>query len=84
MKSGKIYRKIGFKASPISGGIFSLFFFHKSCYHAFEFTINILVTGEQSETKNGLLGKCKISAKVATACETSTLIGSTSRLFPRF
>ncbi|MDE5087829.1 MAG: hypothetical protein O4805_12065 [Trichodesmium sp. St16_bin2-tuft] len=35
------------------------------------------------QTKNGLLGKCKTTAKVETACETSTRIGATARLFPR-
>ncbi|MDE5122547.1 MAG: hypothetical protein O4965_21825 [Trichodesmium sp. St19_bin1] len=35
------------------------------------------------QTKNGLLGKCKTTTKVATACETSTLIGATARLFTR-
>ncbi|MDE5116728.1 MAG: hypothetical protein O4965_28985 [Trichodesmium sp. St19_bin1] len=33
--------------------------------------------------KNGLLGKCKTTAKVAAASETSTRIGATARLFPR-
>ncbi|MDE5118040.1 MAG: hypothetical protein O4860_12790 [Trichodesmium sp. St2_bin2_1] len=35
------------------------------------------------QTKNGLLGKCKTTAKVGTACEMSTRIGATARLFPR-
>ena len=43
----------------------------------------MLVTGGQSQTKNGRVGKCKTTAKVATVCETSTRIGATARLFPR-
>ncbi|MDE5087136.1 MAG: hypothetical protein O4805_08250 [Trichodesmium sp. St16_bin2-tuft] len=35
------------------------------------------------QTKNGLVGKCKTTAKVAAACETSTRIGAKARLFPR-
>ncbi|MDE5089071.1 MAG: hypothetical protein O4805_18880 [Trichodesmium sp. St16_bin2-tuft] len=35
------------------------------------------------QTKNGLLGKCKTTAKVAAAFETSTRIRATARLFPR-
>ncbi|WP_293081712.1 RNA-guided endonuclease TnpB family protein [Okeania sp. SIO3B5] len=41
--------------------------------------INILVAGGHSETKNGRGGKCKTTAKVATACETSTHRGVTAR-----
>ena len=40
---------------------------------------NILVAGGHTERKNGRVGKCKITAKVATACETSTRIGATAR-----
>ena len=43
----------------------------------------ILVAGGLTEKKNGRFGKCKISAKVATACETLARIGATARLFPR-
>ncbi|MCL2935593.1 MAG: hypothetical protein MGU50_02885 [Trichodesmium sp. MAG_R02] len=32
--------------------------------------------------KKGRVGKCKTTAKVATACEKSARIGSTVRLFP--
>ena len=42
----------------------------------------MLVAGGQFETKNGRFGKCKTTAKVAAACETSTRIGATARLFP--
>ncbi|NEP84990.1 MAG: IS200/IS605 family element transposase accessory protein TnpB, partial [Okeania sp. SIO3B3] len=38
--------------------------------------INILVAGGHSETKNGRGGKCKTTAKVAAACETSTRRGA--------
>ncbi|MDE5086664.1 MAG: hypothetical protein O4805_05705 [Trichodesmium sp. St16_bin2-tuft] len=34
------------------------------------------------QTKNRRVGKCKISAKVAAARETSSRIGATARLFP--
>ena len=34
------------------------------------------------DKKKGRVGKCKTTAKVATACETSARIGSTVRLFP--
>ncbi|MDE5111756.1 MAG: hypothetical protein O4753_10970, partial [Trichodesmium sp. St7_bin2_1] len=44
---------------------------------------NILVAGGHAETKNGGVGKCKTTAKVAAARETSTRIGATARLFPR-
>ncbi|MCL2936179.1 MAG: hypothetical protein MGU50_06110 [Trichodesmium sp. MAG_R02] len=61
-----------------------MIFFHcQKVLVAFEFTINILVAGGLTKTKNGLLGKCNTTAKVATACETSTRIGATARLFPR-
>ena len=40
---------------------------------------NILVAGGHTERKNGRVGKCKITAKVATACEMSTRIGATAR-----
>ncbi|MDE5086218.1 MAG: hypothetical protein O4805_03275 [Trichodesmium sp. St16_bin2-tuft] len=33
------------------------------------------------QTKNGRFGKCKTTAKVAAASETSTRIGATARLF---
>ncbi|MDE5086210.1 MAG: hypothetical protein O4805_03235 [Trichodesmium sp. St16_bin2-tuft] len=33
--------------------------------------------------KNRRFGKCKTTAKVATACETSTPMGATARLFLR-
>ncbi|MDE5087531.1 MAG: hypothetical protein O4805_10415 [Trichodesmium sp. St16_bin2-tuft] len=35
------------------------------------------------QTKNRRVGKCKTTAKVAAACETSTRIGVTARLFLR-
>ncbi|MDE5090058.1 MAG: hypothetical protein O4805_24205 [Trichodesmium sp. St16_bin2-tuft] len=35
------------------------------------------------QTKNGRVVKCKTTAKVVTACETSTRIGATARFFPR-
>ncbi|MGD1701716.1 hypothetical protein [Dapis sp. BLCC M229] len=35
-------------------------------------SINMLVAGEQSETKNGCGGKFKTTVKVAAVCETST------------
>ena len=57
-------------------GDFLVDFFYRSCYHDFEFTINILVAARQSETKNGPGSKCKTTAKVATACETLTRIGA--------
>ena len=60
-----------------------MIFFTGHILVAFEFTINILVAGRQSETRNGRVGKCKTTAKVAAACETSTRIGSTARSFPR-
>ena len=41
--------------------------------------INILVAGGQSETLNGRGGKCKTTAKVAAASETSTRQGATAR-----
>ncbi|NEN92577.1 MAG: IS200/IS605 family element transposase accessory protein TnpB, partial [Okeania sp. SIO3H1] len=41
--------------------------------------INILVAGGQSETLNGRGGKCKTTAKVAAASETSTRRGVTAR-----
>ncbi|NEN89501.1 MAG: IS200/IS605 family element transposase accessory protein TnpB [Okeania sp. SIO3H1] len=41
--------------------------------------INILVAGGHSETRNGRGGKCKTTAKVAAACETSTRRGATAR-----
>ncbi|MDE5124627.1 MAG: hypothetical protein O4965_33240 [Trichodesmium sp. St19_bin1] len=44
---------------------------------------NILLAGRQSETKNGRVSNCKTTAKVGTACETSTRIGATARLFLR-
>ena len=40
----------------------------------------ILVAGGLTETSNGRVGKCKTTAKVAAACETSTRIGATARL----
>ncbi|MDE5088401.1 MAG: hypothetical protein O4805_15195 [Trichodesmium sp. St16_bin2-tuft] len=44
--------------------------------------VAILVPGGFTEKKNGRVGKCKTTAKVATACETSTRIGATAQLFP--
>ena len=43
---------------------------------------NILVAGGHTETKNRRVGKCKTTAKVAAACETSTQRGATARLLP--
>ena len=37
-----------------------------------------MVAGGQSETKNGRVGKCKTTAKVAIARKTSTPIGATA------
>ena len=48
----------------------------------FSSQVKILVAGEQSETKNGRGGKCKTTAKVEAACETSTRTGATARLLP--
>ncbi|MDE5088272.1 MAG: hypothetical protein O4805_14495 [Trichodesmium sp. St16_bin2-tuft] len=56
-----------------------MIFFHRLCYRVFWFTRNILVAGGHTETKNGWVGKCKTTAKVAAACETSTLRGATAR-----
>ena len=70
--------KLGLKPRP-RRATFQLIFFHRSCRHAFESTINIYVAGGHTETKNGLLGKCKTTAKVATACETSTRRGARAR-----
>ena len=43
---------------------------------------NILVAGGHTQTKNGRVGKCKTTAKVAAARGTSTHIGAKARLFP--
>ena len=40
---------------------------------------NILVAGGHTETLNGRGGKCKTTAKVAAASETSTPRGATAR-----
>ena len=48
----------------------------------FSSQVKILVAGGQSETLNGRVGKCKTTAKVAAARETSTRIGATARLLP--
>ena len=68
-----------FKASPISGRLFSLFFFHGLCYYALYFTGNILVAGGQSEIKNGQVGQYKTTPKVAAACEVLIRRGATAR-----
>jgi len=39
----------------------------------------MLVAGGQSETKCGIVGQYKTTAKVATACEMSTRRGATAR-----
>ena len=49
----------------------------------FSSQVKIFVAGGQSETKNGRGGKCKTTAKVAAARETSTRRGATARLFKR-
>ena len=45
-------------------------------------TINILVPGGESETKNRRGDKCKATAKVAAACETSNRRGAKARYGP--
>ena len=47
----------------------------------FSSQVKILVAGGQSETVNGRVGKCNTTAKAVAACETSTHIRVTARLF---
>ena len=62
----QVYRKIGFKASPISGGLFS----SQEIYQSWV---------DMPRQKNEQVGQDQTIAKLAAACEMSTLRGSKAR-----